>query len=97
MISVGVSFLVVYPKPVVGASGMVYALIGMFAWVVLTNLPRIVGKARQNNILFLITVAVSLGISLLNKHSAGLIHLFCMTGGMMCPWLWKKLEQLKFK
>lgn len=97
IISVGVSFLVYYDKPVVGSSGMVYALIGMFAWLVLSNLRRFTGKALLNSILFLTTVAVSLGISLLNKHSAGLIHLFCMTGGMMCPWLWKKLEQLKFK
>lgn len=81
IISVGASFMVYYPKPVVGASGMVYALIGMFAWVVLTNLPRIVGKARQNNILFLITIAAALIISLLNPVSAGRIHLICMMAG----------------
>lgn len=81
LISVGVSFLVYYDKPVVGASGLVYALIGMFAWVVLTNLPRLSGKARQNNILFLSVVSVSLLISLFNPHSAGLIHLLCMVAG----------------
>lgn len=86
-ISVGASFVVYYPKPVVGASGMIYAMIGMFAFMVMINLHRFKGKARTNNIVFLFSVAVMLIISLFNPHSAGLIHLVCLVAGAVWAWI----------
>ena len=82
------SYVVSYDKPVVGASGMVYALMGMYFSLV------ILGKLKyakiENMVLSLLSVAVFLAISMIKHNSAGLLHLACLAAGIFCGigWEW---------
>jgi len=86
------SYMVGYDQPVVGASGMVYALMGMYFSLVF------VGKLKytkiENLVLSLFSVGVFLLISIFKQNSAGLLHLVCLALGFGAGifLLWAKIK-----
>lgn len=81
----GWSFVCVYPLPVVGSSGLVYAMLGMYFMLVS------VGKIRYRNRfdlhLAIVSVATFLLISFLKHNSAGLLHLLCLISGYVTAFI----------
>lgn len=71
--AVAASFLCIYPVPVVGSSGMVYAMIGMY--FALVTAKRIRYREKTPLYVFLAGVAIFLTLSFIKPNSAGMLHL----------------------
>lgn len=79
MVAFGSSFLCLYAKPVVGASGMIYAMLGMFISLVRYRVICLRNRAALY-VLFLST-ATFISIGFFKHNSAGLLHLLCLISG----------------
>jgi membrane associated rhomboid family serine protease len=82
VIAIGVSWLVSYSIPVVGASGVVYALIGMYMLLIVRG--RIRFASTFNLWLFFVSVFIFLIISFVKTNSAGMLHFLSMCAGFVC-------------
>jgi len=78
-VAVAVSFVVNYTVPVVGASGMIYCMIGMYMCLIVRKRVRFAYKI--NLIMFFVSVFTFLAISFFKANSAGMLHLLCLVGG----------------
>lgn len=78
-IAFAVSFLCIYSRVVVGASAMIYAMIGIYFFLVF------IGKIDIKNKIQLFTgiafIILSIIISFFKPNSAGLLHLLCLISG----------------
>lgn len=79
LVAVAVSWVVSYPVPVVGASGMIYAMLGMYMALILMGHVRIVSVL--NLWLFFASAFTFLAISFFKANSAGMLHLLCLGCG----------------
>ena len=79
VVAVVVSFVVSYSVPVVGASGMIYAMLGMYMSLVVRGRVRF--ASAFNFWMFFISVFTFLTISFFKTNSAGLLHLLCLCVG----------------
>lgn len=79
VVAVAVSWVVSYSVPVVGASGMIYAMLGMYMSLIIRG--RVCFGSTFNLWLFFISIFTFLTISFLKTNSAGLLHLLCLCGG----------------
>ena len=79
------SFLVEYSLPTMGASGMVYSMIGMFLWLVVSKVVSF--PKRKNLILFIVSIILSFLISYFKESSATLLHFYCMVLGFVYSFL----------
>lgn len=86
--AVAMSFFTAYTAPVVGASGMIYAMIGIYIHLITQN--RIRFKDRNGLIVFIVSVATFLIVSLIKTDQAGMLHLLCMTAGFATSYLTRK-------
>lgn len=73
------SFLCTYTRVVVGASGMVYAMLGMYFYLVSIRFIRF--KNKMSLVLSVISVLTFLTISFFKHNSAGMLHLSCLLSG----------------
>lgn len=89
VIAVGVSWLVSYGIPVVGASGVVYALVGMYMSLIIRG--RIRFASIFNMWLFFISVFTFLIISFAKTNSAGMLHFWSMCAGFVCVYFKKNI------
>lgn len=78
-VAVGASFVCWYERGVVGASGVVYALIGEYLWLVGSGTIRY--RDKRQLYAFLAGVLLSLCVGFFKASSAGLLHLVCLAGG----------------
>jgi membrane associated rhomboid family serine protease len=78
-VAVAISFMVSYSIPVVGASGMIYCMIGMYMCLIVRK--RVHFASKINLIMFFVSVFTFLAISFFKANSAGLLHLYCLVGG----------------
>jgi membrane associated rhomboid family serine protease len=76
------SFFVVYDIPMVGASGCVYYMIGLYISYVIFNRRRLVIEWRQFW-LFLVCVAIALSVSYFRPQSAFLFHCINLWAGFI--------------
>ncbi len=79
------SFFCIYDQVVVGASGMIYAQIGMYFALVARRKIRY--KDKTPLYIFLGSVAVFLALSFIKGNSAGLLHLLCLISGFVSQYL----------
>lgn len=79
LVAVVASWLCVYSVPTVGASGMIYALMGAFLMLVATG--KLVYRRRADLILLIVSVVTFLVIGFIKHNSAGLLHLLCLVAG----------------
>ena len=75
------SFLSVYDTPTVGASGMVYAMIGIY--IVFIAKKRLIIKDKDKFSIFLISVALCLALSYFKTNSNFFMHLYSLLIGMV--------------
>lgn len=78
--AVVMSFFASYGVPVVGASGMIYAMLGIYLYLIKTK--RIIFKDKFVLNTLLISIALFLIISLIKTNQAGLLHLLCLVSGL---------------
>ncbi|NDV46101.1 rhomboid family intramembrane serine protease [Paludibacter sp. 221] len=85
LIAVLASFLLLSPLrgdlgglPLVGASGMVYAMTGIYIGLVLSDAITRKIKIKNNFYIFLACLTLSLTLSFLKENSAFSLHLICM-------------------
>jgi len=83
------SWVCVYPVVVVGASAMVYALIGMYLYFVAVR--KLVYRNRNTMILSLCSISFFLFIGFFNPHSAGCLHLLSIVSGFILIFIHFKL------
>lgn len=74
------SFFTAYSLPVVGASGMIYAMLGMFSFLIIKG--RLSFENYSGQLIYWLSLAVFLGISFIRPNQAGLLHLLCLLSGM---------------
>lgn len=86
LLAVATSFipLCIFDKPTVGASGVVYAMIGMI-------LPYYHFKKAH---VFYLSIFISLVVSFFLKNSNFYLHLFCFIGGVLFTIIHKQLSNL---
>lgn len=89
VVAIGVSWLVSYSVPVVGASGVVYALIGMYMSLIVRGRVRFASGFNLG--LFFVSVFTFLIISFVKTNSAGMLHLLAMCVGFACIHLKKNI------
>lgn len=75
------SFFAVYSIPTMGASGMIYAMIGMYFAEIINKKLVVVDKRLFN--IYIVSVILALSISLFNPHSAFGLHILCLTCGCL--------------
>jgi membrane associated rhomboid family serine protease len=75
------SFLSMYHTPTVGASAMIYAMIGMF--LSLNSCGHIKILDKKKFILFIVTLLACLVISALKANSNFFLHLFALMLGLL--------------
>ena len=90
------SFLSMYDIPTVGASGMIYAMIGMFFGLIISGeAPIKIDKKKMS--MFIFMVLFSLIISFFKQNSNFVLHIYCMIIGayfqanyMIIEWMVKE-------
>lgn len=75
------SFYAVYPIPTMGASGMIYAMIGMFFAEVING--KLVINDKKMFDLYILSVVLALVISFFNHHSNFKLHILCLVIGLV--------------
>ncbi len=98
--AVAAAFLCVYDKPVVGASGMVYAMVGIYVALVVQywNGKFRHPKTRYQVTVFLIAVTIALVVSFFKENTAGLLHLVSMVLGFVGQFTIESIyKHLKYK
>lgn len=88
-VAIGTSWLASYSVPVVGASGVVYALLGMYMSLIIRGRARF--SSGFNMWLFFVSVFTFLVISFVKTNSAGLLHLLSLCAGFACIHLKKNI------
>lgn len=78
------SFFANYPLPTIGASGVVYALIGAMIDLVLAG--KIKHKNRLNLFVFVFALLLSIMISFFKGTSNVLLHITCLWMGSVYGW-----------
>lgn len=93
------SFFIYYDKPVVGASAMIYAMIGIYIHT-LTAHTLTVAKSQNPSVtkyrsllIFLTAITISLFLSFLKPNSAALLHLVCLLSGIITQTLLSILKK----
>jgi membrane associated rhomboid family serine protease len=89
------SFIITYPRPTVGASGMTYTLTGMYLWnIIRSSLPPLFRRRRagcetskrvggkKSGYWGIITTAVALTTSAFRQNSATALHISCLLFGI---------------
>lgn len=74
--AVAMSFLATYTLPVVGASGMIYAMLGIDIYLIKTK--RVVFRDKHLLYTFFGSISLFLIISLIKPDQAGMLHLLCL-------------------
>jgi membrane associated rhomboid family serine protease len=74
------SFFAEYSLPTVGASGMVYAMIGMYIGLLLLRKIRILKKDLY---IFLISIGLMFAISVFKHNSNYILHAICFISGIL--------------
>lgn len=77
--AISMSFFASYIIVVVGASGMIYTMMGMYFFLV--SIHKIHFKDKTTLIVSIISVITFLIISFLKHNSAGMLHLLCLSFG----------------
>jgi membrane associated rhomboid family serine protease len=75
------SFFCYYDKPVVGASGMIYAMTGMYLHLILTHMYKSRFREPMVLYLFVASLIIALGTSFSSPNSAAMLHLLCLIAG----------------
>ena len=78
--------------PVVGASGIIYAMLGMYFALIATK--RIRFKDVTALIVLITSVSIFLIISLFKENSAGMLHLLCLILGFSVQAISNRLKKL---
>lgn len=73
------SLFCIYDVPTVGASGMVYAMVGMY--FALVSAKRVRYKDKTRLYIFIACVALFLTVSFIKQNSAGMLHLLSLIFG----------------
>lgn len=79
-VAVAASFVCAYPKVVMGASGMIYAFLGIYVALLFRRKLRF--RCRSDLWLFIISMLSFLFISAIKSNSATLLHLVCLFAGI---------------
>ena len=87
LIAFSASFFAQYSLPTVGASGMIYAMIGMYLFLLYSKNIRI---PKKDVWLFLFSIAFMFTLSVFNTNSNYALHASCLCIGF-CWSLYKKL------
>ena len=77
--AVVMSFFASYGVPVVGASGMIYAMLGIYLYLI--KVKRIAFKNKTSLYVMLASITAFLIISLIKPNQAGMLHLLCLLNG----------------
>ncbi len=89
-VAVAASFLVSYPIVVVGASGAIYAIMGMYLCLIVN---RRVAFAKKSFLWsFLLALVAFLVIGFVKTNTAGLLHLVCLVAGFLLLFIPSKLK-----
>lgn len=86
-----VSFTAMYSIPTVGASSMIYTMIGMYFGITIYNRDIKIADTRKY-LLFIFVVAVSLVVSYFKHNSNFNLHFFCMVFGYVISLLNRKRQ-----
>lgn len=89
VVAVAASFVCVYRLPVVGASAVVYTMLGMYLSLLLFR--RIHYRRRGDLWIFLLSVVSFLIISFVKQNTAGMLHLVCLLSGVSIGALYFKI------
>lgn len=89
--AVAMSFFTGYSLPVVGASGMIYAMFGMFSFLIIKG--RLSFENFSGQLIYWGSVAVFLAISFIRPNQAGMLHLLCLASGMLISYLHSKKNE----
>lgn len=81
LIAICASFFSVYSLPTVGASGMVYAMMGMYIGMILIGRIKIVSK--RDAWIGLVSLVLMFTISLFKESSNSLLHGVCIVMGFL--------------
>lgn len=90
-----ISFLCIYPKVVVGASGMIYAMLGIYFFLVCVRKIRY--RNKFSLFVAIVSVVTFLAISFVKHNSAGMLHLQCLIFGFYMYALFYKLSTVNYK
>ena len=91
-VAVAASFVCTYTLPVVGASAVIYAMLGMYLSLLLFR--RIHYRRRGDLWLFLLSVVSFLVISFVKHNTAGMLHLVCLLSGAAIGTFYFKILKL---
>jgi len=89
----GASWVCSYSLTVVGASGMVYVMLGLYLHFIQSSV--ILFKRLSSVIINLILIAANLILSFLRPDSAALLHLICLVGGFVSGYFLYHVRQSK--
>lgn len=78
------SFAASYPLPTIGASGVVYALIGVMVELVVAG--KIKHKNKLNLFVFALALLLGITISFFKGTSNVLLHIICLLMGFVYGW-----------
>lgn len=79
--ALGASFFAVYDKPTVGASSMIYTMIGMYIGVTLFRKDIKIADIRKY-LLFIVTILLGLVISYFKNDSNFFLHVYTCVAGL---------------
>lgn len=85
LVAVVASLIVSYPIVVVGASGMVYTLVG--AYLLLVMQRKLVYRNKKALYVFIFSIVTFLIIGFVKHNSAGVLHLLCLVIGFCCAFI----------
>ncbi len=84
--SIIASFMAMYNTPTVGASSMIYAMIGIYVYLIFTS-----NKMKMADTIkylpFMICIVFSLAISYFKENSNFLLHIYSLAIGVFCGFI----------